>query len=387
MRRGTLRGLINKHVGEAAGNLQQGYVAAADQIEGLMSEGKLRPSDFSFRELFEELVDPERHFDISADPQMIAEAISSSAFPEISNRILHRSLLPEYEANSGMADELVTEENASRTHSEEIHGLTDMESLEMRPEQLAYSETSFGEKDVRIYSADFGRIISLTREAIFDDRTGEIMRRARKVGKKAGQHRTKMIIQTIEMLPRSAMKETATRGFVYQGNAVTQAVFYSTDHSSIDGQTNNNTLTDALGTSGLNKAYILFDDMTDVQGDEVMVDPRILLVPGALRMTSWQLLTSPMQYDTPNRAQNFFGPQGDVRLVPRVSVFLSSDAKYYLGDFKEQLLWLWVWRPGTAAQGADTRLAFENQIVQRYRFNYYGGVGHTDYRYIVRGGS
>lgn len=387
MRRGTLRGLINKHVSEAAGDPTLGYENAAQEVDGLLAEGAVQPQDFSIRELFEELVDPDRRFDSSTDPQIISEAISSSAFPVITNTLLFRSTMPEYTTNSGLADELVTEEQASKTQSEDIAGMTDLEGPEMRPEQLAYTETAFGEKDIRIFTADFGRLISLTREAIFDDRTGEMLRRARRIGKKGGQHRTKMIIQTIEMLPRTAFKEATTRAFVYKGTAITQAVFYSADHSTIDAQTNPNTVADALGTAGMNNLLLRFDAMTDVIGDEIVIEPRILLVPGALRMTAWQLLASPMQFDTANRAQNFFGPQGDVRLVPRVSVFLSSSSQYYLGDFAEQLLWLWVWKPATAAQGRDTRLAFENQIVQRFRFNYYGGIGHQDYRYIGRGGA
>ena len=385
MRRGTLRGLINKHVGEAAGDVQLGFEQASQEIDGLLVEGVIKPQDFSIRELFEELVDPDRRYDQSTDPQIISEAISSSAFPVITNTLLFRSTMPEYETQTGLADELVTEEQASKTQSEDIAGMTDLEGPEIRPEQLAYTETAFGEKNIRIFTADFGRLISLTREAIFDDRTGEMLRRARRIGKKGGQHRTKMIVETIELLPRTAFKESSTRAFMYGGSAISQAVFYSTDHSSIDGQTNPNIVADALGTTGLNNLLLRFDAMVDAVGDEVVIEPQILLLPGALRMTGWQLLSSPMQYDTANRAQNFFGPQGDIRMVPRVSVFLSSSGRYYLGDFKEQLLWLWVWKPSTAAQGRDTRLAFENQIVQRFRFNYAGGVGHQDYRYIARG--
>jgi len=390
MLRGTLRGLINKHVGEAAGNAQLGFELAAQEIDGLIAEGAVQPQDFSLRELFEEVVDPDRRLDRSTDPQVIAEAISSSAFPVITNTLLFRATMPEYETNSGLVDDLVTEDNASKTNSEDIAGMTDLEGPELRPEQMAYTETTFGEKNIRIFTADFGRLISLTREAIFDDRTGEMLRRARRIGKKGGQHRTKMVIETIEMAARTAFGEANTRAFTYGGTAITQALFYNaTTHTTIDGQLNPNTVPDALGTAGLNSALLLFDDMVDVQGDEILVEPRILLVPGALRMTSWQLLSSPMQFDTANRAQNFFGPggPGGAGLVPRVSVFLSDSGRYFIGDFKEQLLWLWVWKPATAAAARDSRLAFENQIVSRFRFNYAGGVGHQDYRNIVRGGA
>lgn len=390
MRSGTLRGLVQKHVSESGGNTQLGFQRAADKVDSLLEAGTVQPRDFSFKALFEELVDPHRKFDATTDASVISEAISASAFPQISNRIFHRTVMPKYQVQTGVADMLVSEEQASRTQSDEVAGMSDGESLEIRPELMSYEETDFAEKRFRIYMADFGRIISLSREAIFDDRTGQILRTARTVGRKAGQHRAKMIIQTIEMLPRTAMKESTTRAFVYNGTALTQAQFYSTDHSAVaDAQVNANTVTNALGTAGLVVAHTLLDSMVDERGDEIVITPDTILVPSALRVTAWQLMRSSQQYDTANNAANFFGPGGSPEGQFRVltSPFLSSTTYYYLGDFPQQLLWLWVWRPGTATQGNETTKAFESQIVQRFRFNYNGGVGHTDYRNIIRGGA
>ena len=389
MRSGTLRGLVQKHIGES-GDTQQAYTAAADELDVLLEAGKVKPEEFSVKALFEELVDPAKQFDVTTDAQTISEAISASSFPEISNRIFHRTAIPQYEVQSGVADMLVSEENASRTQSDEVAGMTDQESLEMRPELMSYEETDFGEKKYRIYMADFGRIVSLSREAIFDDRTGQILRTARGVGRKAGQHRAKMIIETLEMGTRTAFKEATTRAFVYNGTAVTQAQFFSSDHSAvIDAQVNDNVQNDALGTAGLSNALTLLDGMTDERGDEIVVDVNTLLVPTALQVTAWQLTRSPEQFDTANNAGNFFGPGGNPagQFIVLTSPFLSSTTRYYLGDFASSLLWLWVWRPGTATQGNETTKAFESQVVQRFRFNYNGGVGYTDYRQVIRGGA
>jgi len=56
----------------------------------------------------------------------------------------------------------------------------------------------------------------------------------------------------------------------------------------------------------------------------------------------------------------------------------------YMGDFKRSLLWLWVERPNTVTAAASDDDAFRRRIVWKARFNYYGGVGHRDYRYGVR---
>lgn len=396
MRTGTLRGLINKHVGDHGGNVQQGYESAANHLGRLIAENKVQPNQFSIKELFEELVDPQHNFDMRSSAVDIAEAMSASAFPVISNRIIHGTIMPQYELHQSDLARLVTEDNASRTQKETVAGMTDEGSLEYRGEFESYQETEFGEKDVTIFTADFGRIISLSHEAIFDDRTGEIQRRARNIGRKAGLHRAKMIAQTIEMLPRTAFKEATPRGFTYKGTSFSQANFYANSHaavSGLDGQVNDNLQTTALGTAGLTSALILLGNMTDTVGDEHDVMAQFLLVPEDLAVLAWQLLSSTVAFDnaasSANNAtgRNYFGPGGPGRLTPVSSRLLSSSSLWYIGDFLAQLLWLWVWKPATAQQGNNSTKAFESQIVQRYRFNYAGGVGHLDYRNIVRSGS
>jgi len=369
---------------------------AADRIDGLLAPRGDKPplmesSDFSVRGVFEETVGPITTW-AEAPVNELAEAITSSAFPEITNRIFHRAVIPAYELEVGPLSELVTEDQATKTQSEEVAGYTPMDGdLEMRAETMPYMETEFGEKKIRVYTGDFGRKISLTREAIFDDRTGQLLTRARGIGEVAGMHRARMIVQSIEMLPRTSFGEAATRAFVYKGTTITQANFYRADHSAVaglDSQVNANTITDPPDTVGFTNVLDFASKMTNENGDEINVNPRDIMVPAKLWPATWRMTASPDQPDTTNRAWNFFGPSGKKPFNdPYTSPFLSTDYYWYVGNFKRQLLWLWVWKPATATLGANSELAFNNQIVAQFRFNYYGGVGHMDYRYIIRGGS
>jgi len=385
MRKGTLKSFLEAKKQEVGDNKHLLNRVVKEALEDLFTKGEIKPSQFSIGAIYEETVLNEcPHIDRTSNAKDIAEAVSSTQFPVIVGTVIHAALIPEYETAVGNIATLVTEDQATKTAKEDIGGLTDLDNLELRPQSMAYEETDLGEKKVSIYMADFGRIISLTREAIFDDRTGEILRRARNVGKKAGQHRAKMIVQTIEMAERTAFGESSTRAFTYDGSAVTKANFYSSDHSSvIDKQVNANVTSTALSQDGLSALMQNFGNLVDTKGEEIDIVPKILLVPTALYNTAYKLLSSNTDPETVSNDPN--PVKGMYKLMQ--STFLSSDTQYYLGDFTSQLLWLWVWKPETAFMGADSDLSFRNQIISQFRFNYNGGVGHTDYRHIMRGGA
>jgi len=178
---------------------------------------------------------------------------------------------------------------------------------------------------------------------------------------------------------------------VLNGTIITQSNFYTTDHSSVsglDGQVNANTVSDSLGTTGVSNALNRFANMVDERGDPIQIVPTVLLVHPLDGPTAWQLVRSTNQFDTSNNALNPYGPGGyrTFKVVESVFIETSSTRNWYLGDFASQVYWLWGWKPETLVQTKDSNISFEKDIVTRYRFSYFGGCGHVDYRYIVRGG-
>jgi len=384
----TLKSLVEKHVQEAGENKLVGYDNAAEYVGDLLDAGELAPEDFSFKALFEELVDLPVSYD---NMQTLAESVHTSAFPIISQKIIHKKIISEYELQSERAASLVREGDANgRTDKELVAGIAagDFTPL-LRPQYEAYEETSFGEKDYTINMADFGRLISLSREMIYEDRSGEVMTRSREIGRAAGQHRSKMIIQTVEGTARTAFDESAFQGCIYKGTAKTSANLYANDHATnFDGQTNDNlAASNALAEyTDLDNVMQLFAAMVDEEGQPIEIVPKQILIPTALNVTAYRIMnTTSYQYadgTTPKTTINPIAAIGNFDIVP--SIYTANSTSWYMGDFPSQLLWVWVFRPATASQGAMSESAFTNQILARFRFAYHGGVGHTDYRYIVK---
>lgn len=386
--KGAIRTLVDAKVQEASGNKRVGYKKAAEKLDSLMKAGKLQPGDFSLRQLFEELVDPTDMSDVVA----IAEAVNTSAFPTVAAKIIHKDILDEYNLALGDAEQLVRRSDpTNRTDEELVVGFEagDTEPL-LRRQGMAYEETDFGEKNWKLKMSDFGRIISLTRETIFEDRTGEVLSRARDIGRAAGHQQQKVIIQTIEGNPRTAFQETAFGGAIYKGQTLTQAQLYSTNHSALDGQVNKNLIASngLADWTNIDAIHQEFANMTNEAGDKISIVPTTLLVPFALKATAFQIINSTMVQavgDTDARNLPTINPlkdMGSLRIMS--SVFMESATTYFAGDFPKQLLLLDVFRPETASQGTTSELAFSNQIIARFRFSYHYGIGHTDWRYIVK---
>lgn len=371
---------------ETGGNNDKSRKLLVGKLEQLFNEGKLSHKDINLKAAFEALVDiaPEDR----TDSVKVAEAVASSAFSTLTTLIVHRSVIEPYEMRMNEVMELVSEDDASMTDDETIHGMTPLGGIRRRLETEAYDETDFSEKKVTVRKSDFGRIISLTMEDIFNDRTGKIREKASSIGEDAGSHQEKMIIETLEVLPRTAFNESASRAFVYEGVAHTQAQFYSTDHSAIlDGQVNSNRVTGGITEAGFTNAYNCFaTPMTDERGKEIVIRPEVVVVRATNDLTLNNLLATERALGNNNNDINQFGPRGRVKLKPIVTPFLASTAGlFYMGVPRRSLKWLWVERPQTVTAAADSSLAFERRIVWRARFNYYGGVAHRDYRWVVRG--
>lgn len=371
----------------SGGNNAKSRQLLVEKFEQAFKDKTMRTEDVSLKAAFEALVD------ISADDKndstKVAEAVASSAFTTLTTLIVHRSVIEPYELRMQDLSALYSEDDASMTDDETIHGMTPLGGIRRRLETEAYDETDFSEKKVTIRKSDFGRIISLTMEDIFNDRTGKIREKAQTIGEDAGSHQEQMIMETLEVLPRTAFGEALSRAFVFEGTAYTQAQFYSTTHAAVmpDGQVNANAVTGGITTAGLTNAYNAFAGFKDERGKLIVVRPEVIIVHQSNELALATLLGTEQDITTTGMFNvNQFGPRGRVNLKQITTPYLaSSSGLFYMGVPKRSMKWLWVERPQTVTAAADSSLAFERRIVWRARFNYYGGIGHRDYRYIVRG--
>jgi len=388
IRSGALKELKEKCLQQAGGNVKKANQLIVDTFrEKILGTEKVNPRTISFKALFEGLVDLS-NVDINNLVQL-NEAVASSAFTDTSTLLTHAVVIEPFELRKVDFGFLCTDGDAVITDDETVRGMTALGGLRRRLETQSYEETDFEEKKVTIRKMDFGRGISLTFEAIFNDRTGDIMDSAQNIGDDGVQHREKMIIETLECLPRSAFGEATSRAFVLGGTAFVNTNFYNTNHSAIaglDGQINNNKVTGGITEAGFASAFGCFAAMKDERGQILTINPEVVVVHKSNELTLGRLLLTEKAVGSAYNDVNMFGPKGAVTIRPVATPFLATTAGlFYFGVPRRSMLWLWVQKPNSNTLSGNTDAAVKRKIVWEMYFNYYGGCGHRDYRYVVQG--
>jgi len=397
-KKGKLKNLV-EGIESKVDNTGQRDMLIEEALTAELESGGISIGEIDFNTLASELISegsPLSAYALScggaeAGVKAVSEAMGASAFPILTKTVVGFSTIKAYDTAVGDVGDLVSEVTTKSTTQDSIPGFTNAGGFEKREEGMRYEEKHFGEKRTALTISDFGVTFALTSEALYEDRMSLLPEWARRSGAKGGSHRAKMIIQTLEMLPRTAFGETTSnlRNHVANTNIISIEDHYSSDHSAVtglDAQTNNNVdTTDVsdLSTDGMSAVADLFTDMTDEKGDEIDIKPTVLLVPGLLYPKAWQLLRSAQEFDTANNAYNFYSGL----YKPISSVFLNTKYYYYLGDFKSQLLWGWTYKPTVDMHVSGSDEAFMNKVVFRIKFAYHGGCAHSNYVYIARGGS
>lgn len=375
----AVREIVEAHLNNYG---DKGYKVAAEQIVGLVEKGKIEPRNVSTRDLFNNFV-LRKYPDLKLDGPMnqeFFEAVVSSQFPYATSRVISPVIIKQYEYALADVGRLVTEVD-SKNDAEDIVGFRRKGKFERVYEGRPYEQVDRTEKRCRIKNAKFGEIISLTKEMILFDKTGELVNDAQDLGEEMGSHRHRFIIEKATDRACDATGDAVNNSLVIDGTA--RAMFADT-HAAWDTYANDNVDTTAFGTAGVKAVLKLLRKMQDERGE--YIGPFVvedLLVHSDLEIDAMQLIKSTQQYDTTDRSINPF--KGKYTIVS--SPFVRDVGYYYLGTFRKQTRWQWVWRPTITKLAEASDDNFKRDIVLQIKASYYGGCGATDYRYAAEGGS
>ncbi len=373
--RGQVRDIVEGMITNASGNVQEGQAAFSKLFDEALETKKIDPNKVSLLELFNALCDPDNKINRS-NVEQVMEAVHSSVFPYITGKLISSKVLEAYNLNIAPVQMLYTEISMSRKE-EDLAGFTDLDTPDEVPEGLPYTETAIGEKVVKIKAKKFGRIISLTREAIMFDQTGQLLDRASRIGEKMAYVEAKAVIQACMDAANTDLGVAATDWWIYNGTARDS---YANTHATVDGRVNDNIITATLGTAGLKEAYKYLALMQDLNGEYINVIPKVLIVPANKKWDAMELLTSDKQYDSAENAKNVFMNEG-LKIFSHPIVDATSAYYWYLGDFAKDIYLGRVWPVEVTAQGKDSDAAFTSDIVKRYKVSDYFGVNAVDYRH------
>jgi len=170
---------------------------------------ELAPADFSIRELVEEFIPDGRELVDTWNPRsggsggslsvlLEADAVQTSAFSNISGQIIYNEVLTGFN-NEEFAFSALIPTVTTQFNGEKIAGIGATGDL-VEVVQEAHAYPMAGPQEDWIRTAETqkrGLIVPITREAIFFDRTGQLLNEARDVGTSMGINREKRAVDCV----------------------------------------------------------------------------------------------------------------------------------------------------------------------------------------------
>ncbi len=343
-------------VGRRVANREIGKKVAA-----LLEAKKIDAKRVSLRALYESLVGSLEHRELMEDGNL-----SSSAFPNIAGQIISKVMIDGYQEFPKDVDKLCRTV-PSKLKVSRVVGWSAIGFVKQVNERQEYPEvTPPDEKLQTVKNFKYGGRLSLTREDLFFDQTGELIDRARGVGERGAQKRASLIFGAV-------CDGGGTPG---GGTALSGAALYTAG--------NGNLITaNPIGTDGWEASRKKLYDQTDEQGEPIWVmgDKPILVCGSTLLATAEKL------------QKNERGPQGtanlDVNLAQGqfdivINPYIPSISSWWYGAPQRQIRWEEVWPLEVFTRtGQDTEEGFNADVIQQFKCSFYGGAGAADYRYVV----
>jgi len=337
----------------------KGTEGANEVIQTALEEKKLDASDFSIAELWEQCQ--------KADGQSVnlTEALTGNSFPLLTGTLISNTIIKGYDLAATVGDMLVDTVKSTQQR-DTIAGLTGLENPMEVGEGMEYSDSTITEKYVTVDHMKFGRLMSLTEEMIYFDRTGQVLKAAKKIGKTAALYKERLILRGVQDLD----------GNVYNpsGNATD---LYST--------TNQNLITSApFGEDGLTTMRTTAQTITGdgIDGNFISIDMNniVLLMPAHLEVAAAELSNSILTPESAENAVNFWKNKFNVISSPFVTD--ESASTWYGGNPKEQFSWSEIWPLQTFTQKAGHEDSFKRDIKVRFKTRFYGNIMATDTLYF-----
>lgn len=357
-----------------------------------LAAGRAKAEDFSIRELFEEFVEDGRAIVKSFNPRFQGHgvalledgAVNTGNFANITGQIVYSRVMDAYNAPGFIGDELF-ETIPTVFEFEKVPGISQIgDEAESIGEGRPYPRAGIGEEWVQTpETIKRGFIVEVTKEAVFFDRTGILLKRASDVATWVRVNKEKRQLDV-------ALGITTT----YRRNGAAAIATYQTSTPYINSQTGN-ALTD---WTSVQSAWLLFDGMTDPNtGEPIIVMPDVIVCPSALRMTSDRVIhATEILYgnggitsaSTLTRAGNPIpgGVMKNLRTLssPYVQQRTSSTTAWFLGQAKKGFAYMENW-PITVTQApANNEAEFTADIVARWKVSERGAAAVLDPRFFTK---
>ncbi len=367
-----------------------GPQATVRHLGEAIQAGHLRPEDFSLRELAEALVPDGRDWVRNLNPRSdtvlreSTEAVDATAFLQVTGQIVYSKILESYRSEAFVLSRLVPT-IPTRLDGERIPGVGRLGDVAapIHP-GMPYPHVGLSEDYVETpATTKHGLIVPITREAIFFDRTGLVLRRAAEVGQILGLSKEKRISDTVI---------GAVNTYRWNGQSF-NTYYHAEDQGPWVNALAGNELVD---WTSVDKAENLFAEMVDpTTGEPILVDATTVVVTPAYRQAARRIFfghelsvqTAAGAIVTGNLLRTYRVYESRLLYRRIIASGVPADQArswWFLGDFGKAFAYMENWPITVTQSPPGSEAEFTQDILVRFKASERGAPAVLDPRYVVR---
>ena len=293
--------------------------------------------------------------------ELARQAINStSTFPAIMSNLANKSVMTGFnEAETTF--QIWAGKGSNRDFKEAArYALSEAGNLELVPEGGQFPQDVFGEASARTKVATYGKIFSLTRQAIINDDLGLFSKIATKYGSAAKRLVNKMVYAQLT------------------GNVKMQdgVALFDNKHGNVAATG------EALSVKAIDKAITAMRRQKGITGDATLnITPKYLVVPPELEMTAYQIVNSTAAVDGVN--SGVVNPYKGRFVVVADAELTDPDAWYLVADASQHDTIEVTYLNGVETPRLETRQGFDVDGIE-YKVAFDVGVDAIDFRGLYK---
>lgn len=293
--------------------------------------------------------------------ELARQAINStSTFPAIMANLANKSVMVGFN-EAETTYQIWAGKGSNRDFKEAARvALSEAGNLELVPEGGQFQQDFLGEASARTKVATYGKLFSLTRQAIINDDLGLFSKIATKYGSAAKRLVNKMVYAQL------------TGNVKMQDNVA----LFDTKHGNVAGTG------EALSVKAIAKAITAMRRQKGIIGEATLnITPKYLVVPPELEVTAYQIVNSTAAVDGVN--SGVVNPYKGRFIVVADAELTDPDAWYLVADASQHDTIEVTYLNGVETPRLETRQGFEVDGIE-YKVAFDCGVSALDFRGLYK---
>ena len=285
---------------------------------------------------------------------------STSTFPAIMSNLANKSVMVGFN-EAETTYQIWAGKGSNRDFKEAARvALSEAGNLELVPEGGQFKQDSFGEASARTKVATYGKLFSLTRQAIINDDLGLFSKIATKYGSAAKRLVNKMVYAQL------------TGNVKMQDNVA----LFDSKHGNVAATG------EALSVKAIAKAITAMRRQKGITGEATLnITPKYLVVPPELEVTAYQIVNSTAAVDGVN--SGVVNPYKGRFIVVADAELTDPDAWYLVADATQHDTIEVTYLNGVETPRLETRQGFDVDGIE-YKVAFDCGVSALDFRGLYK---